>query len=263
MKTKSRVLSLLMAAVMILALLPVTGLAADYDGHWAAGYIEDARGRDWVNGYPDGTFRPDASITRGEFAVMLWRALGEPAAKGNSPFTDVAADAWYYDAVTALYEADVVSGYGNGTYGPNNRLTREMAFTMLARAFGLKPENAGDYTRFADYAAVSAWARESTSALTERGYVEGNGNQLMPKKILTRDEMAKLLIAVFDGSQSVDEDKTGPSIALSQSPVASTSGKVTVTVVAEDKSGISYIGWRSSSGGASYADKSGFQALQR
>ena len=71
-------------------------LAADYDSHWAKENIDEARDRGWMNGYTDGTFKPDASISRAEFAVMLWRALGEPKPTGNCPFSDVAKDDWYY-----------------------------------------------------------------------------------------------------------------------------------------------------------------------
>jgi len=249
-KTANRFLSIAMAVLMILALLPVSALAADYDGHWAAPYIDEAREREWMTGYPDGSFRPDNSITRAEFAVMLWRALGSPEPEGGSPFEDVADDVWYGKAVTALHKMGVAYGFG-GLFGPNDTLTREMAFTMLARAFGLEAEDAEAYADFPDGGDTSTWARDAASALIEGGYVEGADGKLLPKKALTRGEMAKLLIAVFDG-------EGGPFITLTPSPAASTYGSVKISVAVKSVRDIGFIGWRSSSSGASYADKTGF-----
>jgi len=226
-------------------------LAADYDGHWAAPHIDEARERGWMTGYPDGSFKPDNSITRAEFSVMLWRAMDSPAPQGGSPFTDVDGGSWYGKAVTALFEAGIVTGYGGGTFAPGDTLTREMGFVMLARAFGLAPEDAEAYAAFTDGGDTSDWARDAASALIEGGYVEGADGKLLPKKALTRGEMAKLLIAVFDG-------EGGPIITLTQSPTTSTTGSVAVTVSVQSAKVVSFIGWRTSSSGASYTDKTGF-----
>jgi len=251
---------------MILALLPVSALAADYDRHWAAEYITEANTRGWMMGDGQGNFRPNDSITRGEFSVMLWRALGSPAPQGGSPFTDVDDGIWYGDAVTALHEMGIVSGYGGGLFGPGDTLTREMAFVMLARAFGLAPNGPGEaaeYTTFDDYADVSSWATDAASILVLKGYVGGvGGNKLAPKKPLTRGEMAKLLVTVYDGENVPDEpgelDDTAPVITLTQSPTTSTYNNVKVSVSVQSENNISYIGWRASSSGAEYTDKTGF-----
>lgn len=265
-KTK-RPFAFFLALLMVFALLPTAALAADYDGHWSQEYIDAAISRGWMSGYTDGTFKPDNSITRAEFSAMLWRALGETAPNGSSPFSDVAANAWYHDAVLALYEASIVSGVGNNTFAPDSTLTREMGFTMLSRAFDFETNDAGAYSRFSDSSEISTWARDAVSALAERGYVAGIGNnQCAPQKPLTRGETAKLLVAIFDGESAPDpvepgkptDDKTGPTISLSQSPTSSTSGSVTITVTASDASGVAYIGRRTSSSGATYTTSSGF-----
>ena len=249
-KTANKFLSLALAVLMILALLPVSALAADYEGHWSAEYIEEVKDRGWMSGYPDGTFGPENSITRGEFSVMLWRVLGSPKPEGGSPFEDVGDDVWYGEAVTALHEIGVASGSG-GLFAPNDTLTREMAFTMLARAFGLEAEDAEVYATFLDGGDMSNWARDAVSVLIEGGYVEGTDGKLLPKKTLTRGEMAKLLIAVFDGEGD-------PVITLTQSPTASTYGSVKISVTVQSVRDISFVGWRTSSSGASYTDKTGF-----
>lgn len=269
-----RPLLLALAMTMMLVMFPITASASDYEGHWAQEYIDKAGALGWMSGYPDGTFRPDNSISRAEFSTMLWRALGRTAPGGGSQFADVAEDVWYYDAVTALYEAGVVSGIGDGIFAPDDVLTREMGFTMLARAFGLAPSNMDAYARFADAGEVSTWAMSAVSALTERGYVSGIGdNQCAPGRALTRGEMAKILVTVFDGEQAkpvstVPEDtegtdETNPVITLSYSPTGTTSGTVTVTVKVTSDSEVTYIGTRSSSSEATYSSTDGFTEITK
>lgn len=269
-----RPLLLALVMTMMLVMLPITASASDYEGHWARQYIDKAGAQGWMSGYPDGTFRPDNSISRAEFSAMLWRAQGSPAPSGGSQFSDVAEDAWYYGAVTALYEAGVVSGMGDGVFAPDDVLTREMGITMLARAFGLTPSNMEAYARFADSGAVSTWARSAVSALTERGYVSGTGdNQCAPGKALTRGEMAKLLVTVFEGEKAKPAptvpgdtegtDETNPVITLSYSPTGTTSGTVTVTVKVTSDSEVTYIGMRSSSSGATYSSNEGFTEITK
>lgn len=258
-------LALVIILAMLLVVFPSSTLAADYDNHWAKSYIDDAKARGWVTGYEDGSFRANDSITRAEFAVMLWRALGEPAASGSSPFNDVAQGDWYHDAVVALHGLGVVNGIDEGQYGPATVLTREMAMTMLARAFGLTPSDANAWQSFSDADSISDWARAAVSALSERGYVSGSGaNQCTPGNPLTRGEMAKLLISTFDGEKGgttpvepVEPGEVkGPEIKVSYS--TETASSVTVTVTAD---GASYIGQRSSKSGASYDSKSGFSDI--
>jgi len=137
---------------------------------------------------------------------MLWKALGQPTPEGKCPFTDVSEGAWYYEAVTALYEAGIVCGIGNNLFAPTDTLSREMGFTMLAHAFNLTPANPSDCDKFSDANEISSWAREFTSALTERGYVVGIGNNLCaPQQAITRGEIATLLLHIADGEKAASE----------------------------------------------------------
>lgn len=263
---KRRFLSISLAICMISTLLPTMALAGDYEDHWAAPYIEKCHERGWMAGDGNGNFRPDDPITRGEFSVMLWRALGRsderiPAAADGGQFSDVTEEMYYYQAVNWLAANGIVFGYGNGLFGPNDTLTREMAFVMLARAFDLKPVSAGEaaeYTTFDDYTEVSSWATDAASILILKGYVEGSDGKLAPKKALTRGEMAKLLVTVYDGEQNEPLDDNAPVITLRQSPTASTYGNVKISISVESKHSAAFIGWRSSSSGATYSDKTGF-----
>lgn len=253
-------------AVSIIATLTMSGAIAvqaagtggsDWENHWAAPYMEKAIQRGWINGYPDGTMRPDGPITRAEFAALLWRALDEKAPTSSCPFSDVPISSYYENAVTSLYEAGVVDGVGDGLFAPGKLLTREQGVTMLARAFGLAPENPDTYRDFTDAGDISGWARAAFSALIEKAYVEGvGGGRLVPKQNMKRGEMAKLLVTAFDGENREPQPGT-LKITLTRNPSATTTGSVSVTARLTGE-GVTYVGWRISAKGAVYTDRTGF-----
>lgn len=259
-KTK---IAILLVCCMALMLLPTASLAAnesDWENHWSAPYIEKAIERNWMEGYPDGSMRPDGKITRAEFATLLWRALGEPAPTGKAPFKDLEAGSFYEKAVTALYEAEIVEGVGENRFAPDEFLTREEGITMLARAFKLIPESADTFQSFSDAGSVSSWAWEAFSALIEKGYVEGMGdNTLAPGQDMTRGEMAKLLVVIFDGEKEEPQPEK-PTITLTHYPTSGTYGKVTVTAEVTGEK-ITFVGWQRASEGATFTDKSGFEDI--
>lgn len=97
---------------------------------WYANYIAYARLKGLTNGYPDGTFRPEKSITRAEAAVLLANAAGVSEG-GTGTFSDVKEGVWYAASVEALYKAGIVSGLPDGTFRPNKYVTRAEAVTMI------------------------------------------------------------------------------------------------------------------------------------
>ena len=269
MRQKTKVFVVAVLAFALVIMLAYTAQADDYSGHWSAQYINDAASRGWMTGDGNGNFRPESAITRGEFAVMLWRALGQPEPNHTCPFNDVVGGAFYYKAVTLLFEREVVNGLNATTYGPNVTLTREMGCTMLARAYKLNAENVNAYQRFADAGEVSEWARPAISALVEKNYIAGIGdNKIAPKQYLKRGEMAKLLITVAVSNESAAAAAqqnavaalgayvSGPAITIKQTVLGS--DEVRVTVTAKDDWGVTFVGWRYSEKDATYKSKSGF-----
>lgn len=78
-----------------------------------------------ISGVGEDKFGPDRDITRAEFALIIVRGLGlMRSGSGKDVFNDVAKDAWYYDAVAIAYEYNLIGGYGNGQFGPMNKITR-------------------------------------------------------------------------------------------------------------------------------------------
>ena len=262
MKQSKKLLAVVLALTFLASLLTTGVFANDYENHWSAQFIEDAAEREWITPGSDGNFFPDEPINRAQTALILWRALGSPAPTINCPFKDIPADAEYRDAVTALFEMGITQGYSATKYAPNDFLTREMAFVLLARAFNLTPEDDQTYKKYADSGDISDWARAALSVMAENNYVEGIGNDVCaPKKTLTNGETAKLLITIIDGElakQAEAAAENPPVISLKANPQTDEADSVSVSVSVSSEVEISFIGWRTGAQSDTYTGKDGF-----
>jgi len=157
----------------------------DVSGHWAEADIQRLVQSGVVNGYPDGSFKPDAPITRAEFTAMLVRAFKLTAETGTS-FADTAGH-WCEDAIGAAASLGVVEGYDSGTFGPDDPITREQLAVMLVRAMELDLVTGS--TGFADDSSISEWARGFVAAAVEAGILAGYpDNTVRPQGTATRAE---------------------------------------------------------------------------
>ncbi|WP_052410370.1 S-layer homology domain-containing protein [Paenibacillus durus] len=162
----------------------------DIEGHWAAAYIEELAARGITGGYPDGTFRPNRTITRAEYASMLVKAL-DLKATGSSQFGDMNHH-WAAEAVLAAADHGIVSGYGGGQFRPDQSITRQEMVVMAVRAFGF---TGGTPLAFADSGSIAAWAQSSVAAAVQAGIVSGQpGNRFDPLHTATRAEAAAVLV---------------------------------------------------------------------
>lgn len=204
----NRLVSILLAVVMVFGLFAVTVNAedafSDINGHWAQDIINEWASYKVVNGYPDGTFKPDNYITRAEFAQVIKNLL-KLEKKADKDFTDVAKDAWYYDAVMCVAKAEIMNGDGNGTFRPDDYITREEALLAYARlVIGVgEDELPDDLSMFADGGDVAAWAKDRISALVREGIILGMPDgKLHPKDNITRAE----LLAMLKQTQKADHN---------------------------------------------------------
>ncbi len=102
-------------------------------GYWAAAAIGAARAAGYLQGYPDGSFRPEGGVSRAEAAVMLVKAF-EPKGSGHaSSFNDVGSNFWAAGAISQMAEAGIISGYPDGSFKPDRVMTRAEAAALLAR----------------------------------------------------------------------------------------------------------------------------------
>jgi len=155
-----------------------------------------------VTGVGNNRYEPDRNITRAEFAAIVVRALGLDTGMRNSSFTDVSSSEWYYGYIQTAVGYGIITGYGDGTYGPNDTITREQAMTMIARAMKLTKlapkltdtQIASLLGTYTDASGVSTYARESIAACIDTGVVLGRpDNTVAPKAPITRAEVAVIV----------------------------------------------------------------------
>lgn len=150
-----------------------------------------------MNGYGNNTFAPNANLSRAMLAQILYNREGQPAASGRI-FTDVTSDAWYSAAVTWAAAQGIVSGYGNGLFGPSNHITREQLAVMLWRYAG-SPVPVNQTLSFSDADAAGEYARTALCWAVEQGIMRGNGGRLAPKELATRAHAAQMLKRFIEG----------------------------------------------------------------
>lgn len=160
---------------------------------WAKSAADFVSARGIFKGTGHNAFSPDSTMTRGMLAVVLYNMEDSPAHAFDGAFADV-GESWYTDAVHWAAEQGIVTGYGDGRYGPNDAITREQLAVILWRYAGSPAAEGGDLP-FADAGQVSSYAVEALCWAKEQGIVNGVGNgQLMPKGLTTRAQAAQMLM---------------------------------------------------------------------
>ena len=140
------------------------------------------------------TFAPNIPITRGMIVTILWRLEGSPMVDAPLDYSDVQPEAWYGEAVRWADSAGVVTGYGNGKFGPNDPITREQMAAMLWRYAG-SPAAEGALSAFVDGTQTSGWAQSAMIWAVEQGLIAGVGNgRLEPRGQATRAQAATILM---------------------------------------------------------------------
>ncbi|WP_025681551.1 cadherin-like beta sandwich domain-containing protein [Paenibacillus massiliensis] len=174
---------------------------ADVANHWSKTEVNDMGSRMIVSGVSNNTFEPDRSITRAEFAAVVVRALGLKPGEGSNSFSDVSDSDWYADVVKTASSYSLIGGYEDGTFRPQERITRQEAMALIARAMkvtGLDSQvPAGavqQLSSYTDAAQVASWAKEAAAASIHTGLVTGRGsNTIAPQQSITRAETAAIL----------------------------------------------------------------------
>ncbi len=206
MKCKQSI-ALLLAGAM---LLPANAFAADlsqfkdFPNDWSSQSLERAIDDGLLNG-SNGQINAKGLLTRAQMAAIVARAFGAVKTASLSSYKDVLPSAWYYSDMGKAVQMQAFQG-ADGLLHPNDPITREEAFTVLARAFALADGSSSALSAFSDSASVSSWAKGSVAALVENGYVDGANGRLNPKNNITRAEFAKVITgmaATYVGSETV------------------------------------------------------------
>lgn len=201
---KKKILAIALALVLALGMLMPAAAESrfsDLENHWAISYIEKWADKGVINGYPDGTFRPDQDITRSEVAKVLALAYEMPLDITSHSFSDVEEGIWYYAHVQACAEYEVINGYPDGTFQPNASITRNEAVKMVCLAAGLTEKDTGLESK-PDYDQIPDWAKGYWNALYHAGVIDGyEDGYLRPNQNITRAELIKILCKAFSEVQ--------------------------------------------------------------
>ena len=175
---------------------PVRPPFSDIAGHWAYAYIAELYADGILKGYPDGTFRPNANMTRAEFTTLLVKALKPSAASGTPSFKDTAGH-WAAKEIAEARASGIVKGFADLTFRPDEYLTREQMIAMTVRAFRPQYESVGANHAFTDSAEISAWAAEFIQTAVRLKWVSGYADgRLMPQQLAKRSEVAKIVAII-------------------------------------------------------------------
>lgn len=161
---------------------------------WYANAVNTAAAKGLMNGTGNNKFEPLKTVQRSQVAAIVWNIEGAPAVTGTTPFTDVAADAWYAQAVTWAYQNKVVSGTSATTFAPNQNITRQDFAVVLYNKAG-KPAASADLSKFVDASKINSWAQDAVKWAVSKGIINGNDkNELNPTGTLTRAEAASIIV---------------------------------------------------------------------
>lgn len=149
-------------------------------------------------------FAPTMTMTRAQIVQVLYAAAGKPDVAFSGKFSDVAADAWYANAVEWAAEKGIVAGVGNGTFAPNASVTREQIATILYAAEGKPEVDTASLADYSDAGQVSGWAKNAVAWAVTKGIISGKASAgktiLAPKDAATRVEFAVIIMRYLNGS---------------------------------------------------------------
>ncbi|GMK45783.1 hypothetical protein PghCCS26_29110 [Paenibacillus glycanilyticus] len=173
----------------------------DVEKHWANESIKRAVQLGIVNGYSDGTFKPDGVINRAEFTAMISRALKLQASEGGASlnFSDLSSiPAWAKPFIEQAAAAGIISGYADDSFRPAQEISRTEIAVMVVKALGLPLESAASLA-YADANSVPEYAKAAVATAVKYGLLQGKGNNKFdPLAHATRAEALTLILRALD-----------------------------------------------------------------
>ena len=200
MRNLKRFGALLLSLVLSLSLTVPAFAAVDDTGFsdvdadaWYAEAVMYCREHNLMAGIGNNQFAPESSLTRAQFATVLYRIEGTPAVSGTDTFTDTPDGSWYSDAVLWVSQQSLITGYGGGLFGPNDPVSREQMTVILWRYAGSpSAEGATDYN---DEATIASYAAAAVDWASVNSIVDPLSTGVFsPKSDATRAHVAAALM---------------------------------------------------------------------
>ena len=228
-----------MLIALLLAVLTIAGSAADLPftdvkaDAWYYEAVQYVYEKELFAGVTPTTFEPSAPMTRAMLVSVLWRLEGRPEAPSANPFSDVQNGKWYTSGVLWAASKEIVSGFPNGTFAPDDSLTREQMASLMMRYAtykGVELTEGASLASFADADKVQHWSEKAIAWAVAAGIISGNKQgdvyTLAPQASATRAQVASILMRfienVLQPDQPVDPDLPHEHVAVVDAAVAPT-----------------------------------------
>ncbi len=207
------------------------------DRYWANQYVQSLTGANVISGFPDGTFQPDAQMTRAQFASILSGGFSQPAVRAPMAFNDVPATHWAAGAIANAYSQGFLRGYPDGSFGPEKPITRLEVLVALSNGLGMAQPTGNSeplLNAFDDRGEIPTWASSTVAAATQNQFVVNypNVRQLHPNRNASRAEIVAIAhqALVLKGRANpiassyvpVVAGTSAPSTPVSNTPVSNT-----------------------------------------
>ncbi|MDY6897406.1 MAG: S-layer homology domain-containing protein [Cyanobacteriota bacterium] len=227
----------------LVATAPAQAQTSFYDvssNYWAAPFIQELAQRGVIAGFPDGSFRPDAPVTRSQYAAMVRKAFNKRQERQGIDFVDVSRNYWAYNAIQEAYTTGFLSGYPGRVFRPTQNIPREQVLVSLSNGLDYVANNPqSTLAYYNDAYNISSYARSPIAAATEKRLVVNYPNTkfLNPKGTATRADVAAYIYQALVSSNQANAINSPYIVAVNNtSPIANiTIPEGTVLPVKYDK----------------------------
>ena len=175
----------------------------DIDNHWAKKYVTYLEDKDILSAFKDDVFNPNKYITRAELLTMIVKMKNLNTINYNGSFKDVSKDYAYADIIQTAYENKIIKGYGDGTFRPDNEISRaEMSVILISLAKG---EDISDdeidtlLSIFKDKGKIPQWSKKYMAWSVKNKLIEGYDGNVNAKKNISRAEICSILYKIMTG----------------------------------------------------------------
>ncbi len=173
----------------------VSSRFADLEGHWAAAFVEALFSKDIISGFPDGSFQPATPMTRAQYAALMTKTFQLPESNQLNKFKDVKSDFWAAKAIASAADRGFLKGFPDGTFRPENNLTKIQALVSIVNGLNLSGGNPNVLMVYHDRVQIPSYATGAVTVATQKLLVVNypQPDQLEPLRDITRAEVAVLI----------------------------------------------------------------------
>jgi hypothetical protein len=177
----------------------------DIQGHWAADFISALAKQGLISGFSDGTFKPEAQISRAEYAALLVKAFNPTPKRPAKQFPDVPDNFWAKDAIQQAYRSQFISGLPDNTFRPNEIIQRVQVIVSVVSGLGLSVSDPNALSVYDDRNAIPDYAKDEVVTATKKKIVVNYPQlkQLNPNKNATRAEVAAIVYQALVNANQV------------------------------------------------------------